>query len=257
MSNQQPVVGVGPSVVRMTANRSPNLLPRVLAALAGLALLGAIIGIAMHNGPQAPAASPVVDGVVDVASGINPTVGLPIDGNGALTEAVAAPVIIDIYSDFSCPFCANFEATYADQLMELARDPNVSLRWHPVSVLDHEGGTGFSTRAGAIFLETAVRAPQHLWAMNDLLLHNQQQAAGMPSEDLISALNNEFPGLELPAMETILANRGELLNQFTATFRQSGAQGVPFILINGEQWTPGGQPWPNVSLTEAARAAQG
>jgi len=238
--------------------RNAGLLPKLLAALAGLALLGGIIGVAMSN--RAPAAAPVR--IPDIQPGIaleggnpiNPAIGLPIDGNGALTDAVEAPVIIDIYSDFSCPYCANFEATYADQLMQLASDPNVSLRWHPVSVLDRtDDRTGFSTQAGAIFLEVAASQPQYVWAVNDFLLHNQQDLYGLSGDQIIEGLNQS--GVSLPPMDTIMANQGPLLDQFTATFHQTGASGVPYILINGQQWNPGSQPWPNNSLLQAVANA--
>lgn len=249
-----PVVLEYPSTQGARPARPRFPLAVLLAGLLGLALIGGLIGVGLHNRPAAPAPTPVVMAEPDPHSGINPAIGLPIDGNGALTAAVDAPVIIDIYSDFSCPFCANFEATYADQLMELAADPNVSLRWHPVSVLDRSGdGTGFSTYAGAIFLEVAATQPDHVWVLNDFLLHNQSDLSGMSAQQLVDIINTG--GFTLPPLETILTTRGPLLDQFTSIFRQIGATGVPHVLINGVQWTPGAQPWPNESLIDAARAA--
>jgi len=253
---EQPVppVTVARPVGVIPIHRRSNFLPILLSALLGLALIGGLIGVALGN--RAPVANRVPPTLVEAVEGeslfgINPAVGIPIDGSGALTEAVAAPVIIDIYSDFSCPFCANFEATYAEQLMQLAEDPNVQLRWHPVAVLAHGD---FPTNAGVVFLEIAASHPEYVWAMNDFLLSNQQQLSALSGQELVDAINST--DLNIPPFETILATHGPLLDQFTATFRQIGATGVPHILVNGQQWSPGGQPWPNISLVEAAQAAQ-
>jgi len=255
-SDRRVVAGVGPSVLRMVPeHRRSNLLPILLAAIAGLALLGGIVAVALGNRAPAPTPPSQIVAAPDPVSGINPAVGLAIDGDGALTEPVAAPVIIDIYSDFACPFCANFEASYAEQLMELASDPNVSLRWHPVSVLDRTpDGTGFSTQAGAIFLEVAASHPQYVWAVNDFFLHNQQELGAMTGQQIVDTMNDAGM-FTLPPIETILASHLPLLGQFTNAFHQIGATGVPHVLINGQQWSPGNLPWPNESLLNAAHSA--
>lgn len=238
--------------------RPQSHLLAILSGLAAFALLAGLVYVGLQNRAPAtapPAALPPV--ILDpgfTPGTIDPQVGLPVDGYGALTQAVAAPVVVDIFSDFACPFCANFEANYAGQLMQLAENPDVSLRWHPVAVLDHSGnGTGFSTQAAAIFLQIAETHPQYVWAVNDFFLANQGELANLSGQQIVDILGDS--DMPLPPFETVMANQSNLLNQFTTAFRNSGGTGVPFILINGEQWTPGDLPWPNISLVEAAQAA--
>jgi protein-disulfide isomerase len=238
---------------------------KLLAAVLGLALVGIIIGVALsHRAPNVelpslpnvqPTAQPTTppSGVI---SGIDPVVGLPIDGTGALVAAEAAPVIIDIFSDFGCPFCAQFESAYTDQILQLAGDPNFSVRLHPVAVLDRTADqSGYSSLAAAIMLETAISHPQYVWAMNDLLLTYQQQGAALSGAELIDFVGQT--GLQFPDISQVTATNLPLLDQFNAAFRNSGASGVPHIQINGQPWSPGGLPWPNESLFDAAHAALG
>ena len=230
-------------------------LTKLLALLAVFAVIGGVVAVAFGNrAPRPPAVAelPIPIG----GASIDPAIGIAIDGSGAFVAATNAPVVIDIFSDSACPFCAEFDKGYHDQILQLAADPSVSVRFHPVAVLDRSGnGTGFSTKAGAIVLQTAATSPAHLWEVNELLLTNQQAAAAMSDADLINFVSQT--GATLPPMDQIMAAQAPLLDQFTAAFRDSGAQGVPHVRINGQQWSPGGLPWPNESLVEAAAAARG
>ena len=223
---------------------------KLLAALAVLAIVGGVVGVALSGRTPAPE---VIVTTPDPVTGIDPAAGLPIDGYGALTQAVAAPVIIDIYSDFSCPFCQRFEEAYADQILELAADPNVSVRLHPVAVL-RTGADGFSTMAGQILLEVAASHPEYVWSVNDFLLANQSAFGGMSGSELVSVINQA--GIPLPPMADMAASRGPLLSAMTDAFRNTGAQGVPHVRINGQPFNPGELPWPNNSLVAAAAANQ-
>lgn len=224
-----------------------NNLVKLLAGIALLAIIGGVIAVAFAG------RTPTVNEVVvtpNGAVGVDPTVGLPIDGQGALTAAVAAPVVVDIYSDFSCPFCQRFEEAYAEQILQLAADPNVSVRLHPVAVL-RTGDTGYSTIAGTILLEVAANFPQHLWTANDFLLSNQSDFANMSGADIVSALN-QASGLNLPPIGQIITAHGQALSTLTDGFRATGAQGIPHVRVNGQPWNPGNLPWPANSLLAVA-----
>ncbi|MCL1800880.1 MAG: DsbA family protein [Promicromonosporaceae bacterium] len=225
-----------------------NNLMKLLAGIAILAIIGGVIAVAFAGRTPTPE---VIDVIPNGASGtgVDPTVGLPIDGTGALTEAVAAPVVVDIYSDFSCPFCQRFEEAYAEQILQLADNPNVSVRLHPVAVL-RTGEPGFSTIAGSILLEVAANFPEYVWSVNDFLLANQAEFANMSGAEIVNTLNQA--GLNLPPIGQIMTAHGAALSTLTDGFRATGAQGVPHVRVNGQPWSPGDLPWPGNSLLAVA-----
>lgn len=71
----------------------------------------------------------------------------PADGDGiALGQG---PVAVDVYIDFLCPFCRQFEQRDGAAIDELAAQSLISLVYHPVGFLDRLSTTRYSTRAAA------------------------------------------------------------------------------------------------------------
>lgn len=72
------------------------------------------------------------------------------DGYGVVVGAEDAEVTVEIYSDFSCPACANFWQDQGSALEEPVDNGDLAVVYHPVTVMDRVSeGTGYSTRAAA------------------------------------------------------------------------------------------------------------
>lgn len=57
-------------------------------------------------------------------------------------------VTIDVYEDFMCPACGQFESAAASTIDQLVNDGKVTVVYHPISILDRfSNGTQYSTRA--------------------------------------------------------------------------------------------------------------
>jgi len=111
-------------------------------AVVGLIALVVVGGILLQNRGDTglPAAIPVVA----------PSADYPVEVRGGVVVAGDGPVTIDVYEDFLCPICGDFEAAYGDQLEQATADGRASVRYHPVAIL--EGGSdpeGYSTLAAA------------------------------------------------------------------------------------------------------------
>ena len=60
------------------------------------------------------------------------------------------PVKIDIYEDFLCPVCNQFEQSAATTIDTLIADKKVTVQYHPIAILDRaSNGTQYSTRSAA------------------------------------------------------------------------------------------------------------
>ena len=55
---------------------------------------------------------------------------------------------VDLYEDFQCPVCGQFEAATGSTVEQLAKEGKIDLRYHVVNFLDDKTGASYSTPAG-------------------------------------------------------------------------------------------------------------
>jgi protein-disulfide isomerase len=70
------------------------------------------------------------------------------DGGG-LVVAGSGPVPVEIYLDFICPACRQFEVTATPTLDELIAQNKIKLIWHTLGFLDSASTTDYSTRSAS------------------------------------------------------------------------------------------------------------
>ena len=73
--------------------------------------------------------------------------GASSDGTGIVVGS--GPVTIDLYEDFICPACNQFEQQAGATIDQLVEEGRVRLVYHPVAYLDRFSSTGYSTRSSA------------------------------------------------------------------------------------------------------------
>ena len=172
-------------------------------------------------------------------------------------------VVVDVYLDYMCPICGDFEEINGPDLDELRANGDITLVLHPVSILDAQSqGSSFSTRAAQAFAYVAENAPDKALAFNEAMfaqqpgegtsgLSNDQIAeiatsVGVP-EDVAAKIADGTYNKFVDALTEIAFNNEKLLNE-------NGNFGTPTILINGERitsnWTTPG------ALAEEIAAAQ-
>ncbi|KAB1130242.1 thioredoxin domain-containing protein [Micromonospora sp. AMSO12t] len=69
------------------------------------------------------------------------------DGTGVV--AGSGPVTIDIYEDFLCPACKQFEQASGPTIDQLISEGKVRVVYHPVAYLNRFSSTQYSTRSSA------------------------------------------------------------------------------------------------------------
>lgn len=201
-------------------------------------------------------------GVVVGADGILP----PPDGQEAWTQQALADVadqgtvVVSVYSDYLCPFCAVFEIGNADTLEPMLASGEIIMVYHRVSILDRaSAGTQYSTRAAAAALHVAEHDPDAFQAFNDLLMLSQPgEAAASITDDHLAWLATEA-GVAGDVAREISA--GEIPHDQVAWATEVASQDLgglstPTILLNGERLDTEQYDWriPGV-LEEAIRRA--
>jgi protein-disulfide isomerase len=162
------------------------------------------------------------------------------------------PVRVDIFVDFLCPFCRQFELSSESTLAKLVADGQASLVYHPMNFLDDASTTRYSTRAaassgcaadGGRFAEYAHalfvnQPPEGGAGLTNAELTAIGQSAGLTSETFTSCLLDS-PYQDWPGYVTARAT-------------ELGVEATPTVLVAGTPVSPDAQP-----IAAAVAAATG
>lgn len=117
---------------RARERRRRALLVSAVAVVVLLVTAGIGIAVYQHNKPEK-----VV--LPQSATRVGVTVG-----------SASAPVKVDVYLDFQCPVCKQFETQSGSTLEKYVQQGTVQVIYHPVAFLDRmSSGTEYSTRSSA------------------------------------------------------------------------------------------------------------
>lgn len=181
--------------------------------------------------------------------------GIPVGTAGVAGAAVPADaVVVDVYLDYMCPACAQFEATNAASLADLRASGTVVVVYHPVSILDRRSmGTAYSTRAATAAALVADQAPEAFAAFSAAMFAAQP---GENTEGLTdTAIAQVATTAGVPEAVTAAIASGAYLRDgpafapwVTAATEQARTDldelSTPTVLIDGvpftgEWWVPG------------------
>jgi protein-disulfide isomerase len=174
--------------------------------------------------------------------------------NAFLTGKPAAKVTIDVYEDFQCPACRQFEQGSTAQLAKWAADGTAKVMYRPVAILDRASSTAYSTRAANAAAAVINSSPTAFVKFHDLLFANQPEegSAGLPDSQLIDlAVQAGAPREPVEAAVTTQKFKGWTISQ-TEGFSAKKFTGTPTILVNGKKLSSYD---PKVLVDEVTKAA--
>ena len=111
-----------------------------------------------------------------------PTKGAPglVDTYGLGIGDPKAPVKVEIFEDFQCPFCKMFEATAREDLMQAAADGDAYVVYRPMAFLNDYSGRAMNA-FGVVLDASEGEVAQRF---HDLLFENQPSESGpFPSDE--------------------------------------------------------------------------
>jgi len=201
----------------------------VILGVVGVAIVITALLILQNNSP--------VGAIATAAPGTYP------QADGSALGDPAAPVVIDEYSDFQCPFCKRF---HDDTLSLIIRDyvstGKVRFVYHNFPVVDRGSALGESHLAA----NAAVCAARQnrFWEFHDVLFANQSgENIGNFVSRRLEAMA-ETAGLDLTAYKECLAsgNPETAVRADVAAASEAGLSSTPSFVINGDVLV-GAQPY--------------
>lgn len=203
-------------------------------------VIAAAIGVAVWS-RQSPDSYAQPAGVTDDGG---PDAGIQVAGTG--------PVMVEVYLDFLCPGCRQFETQSGPTLDELAADNKIRLVWHTLGFLDDRTNPpGYSTRAASA---AGCAADGGKLPPFGEALFAQQPAEGGPglTDDQIIDIGGNV-GLIAPSFAQCVRDvRYEAwVSQVTNEAARRGITSTPTVFVAGQQID---QPTPE-NLTAAVEAA--
>jgi protein-disulfide isomerase len=178
--------------------------------------------------------------------------------NGTAFAVGTGPVTIDLYEDFMCPICHEFENASGATIKQLVAENKVTVRYHTVAILDgSSNGTQYSTRAAGA--AAAAAEGGKFIEYHDVLFANQPQEGtdGLTDAKLIDL--GKSVGLTSASFADAVNNKtyDAWVGQVTDSFSQHGFTGTPTVLVAGKQvnGANGAVPGPTDLTNAVAKAA--
>lgn len=236
---------------KITPPQSGSHRPFVIAGVLIIAaLVVAIVVLLVRSSSEPETAPPAMPSGPVVAPA-------PATAAGALAVGdAAAPVRLEVFLDYMCPYCGTFDRANAGEIERLVDDGTVRLELYTLAFLDDMSrNTRYSTRAANAAATVADRAPDKLLAFNRVLFNQQ------PHEQTDGLSDDEIAGWARTAgvPDDVVATFGERrfvpwIAQVTQQVMGNEISGTPTVRINGTRFD--GDLFTTGELTQAIMAAK-
>lgn len=185
---------------------------------------------------------------VDVAQAGEPKNVTAPEPRDLKVGAQGEPVNLTIYADANCVHCAEFEASYGEQIKQWLANGDVTVEYRTVGFLDRGSPTNYSSRAANAMACVADAAPASYLGFVEAVWANYPNGE-MKNADLAQLASDH--GADVSGC----IDKGDFRSfvQYTTTAAQvDGVTGTPTIFIQDKEFTLGGD---FVAEVEAAMEA--
>lgn len=189
---------------------------------AAVVLIGGLLvfGVFMNREPEYE--------VIEPAAPVSDTFGVKL-GDG--------PVEIDLFIDYMCPACNQFESAYAENIKTWLDEGSVTVNYHPITILDRlSQNTQYSTRAAAAAVCAADAGEQAFLDYTLALYENQpaENTKGLSDDELLGIGKKlGFDG-EWQTCVKDETYRGWVQAGTRWATSEGGIDGTPTAKVNGE-----------------------
>lgn len=235
------------SAARAEAMRAEKARQRRTSTLIGLGLfvlIGLIIGAVVYNNSQAPAPAssitlPTSDPTAALPKSVLPSTD-PVAYGVPYGTPSATISTVQVWEDFQCPFCGQFESTQAPGLQKLAADGKIFLVYRPTVFLDSglpqaNQSSARATRAWGCAIDGGVGEKYH-----NTVFANQPAREGTGYTDAQLLSFGKDVGLDGAAYDTFascVTNNTYLgwVSNSQQAFKDNAIPGTPTVVLDGKE----------------------
>ncbi len=231
--------------------RRTRLLLQGGVALAAVAII-AVIALVLVNSvrPDGPGPRNMASDGIRIGEGLV-AVSTPALGpnDRPVTSEANPPGVVDIqiFVDYLCPFCADFEAENGELIRTLVESGAATVEYRPIAILTNmSAGTQYSLRAANAAACVANFDPDSFFDVNEALFAAQPEegSAGLDDAELLDVI--QAAGAGSTQLESCIADRTFRSWVQAATDRAvtgplavrnaeiESIMGTPTVLVNGE-----------------------
>jgi len=239
-------------------NKRNKALIQGSVAVGVVAVIGVVaILIVSSLRPPGPGPANMLSDGIKIGAGVQAvqTAALEADALPVPSEPNADGVpAINVFLDFSCPACAQFEAVYGPVFRTWLENGTATVEYHPISFLDGQSsGTRFSTRAANASACVADTSPNAFFDFTQLVFENRAgngEPRNLTNDDFVQIASasgaDDLDGIAQCVEEETFAN---WVGQATARAMSTGpipvknsevplVRGTPTVLVNGKEYRP-------------------
>lgn len=215
-----------------------------------VALVLVVVGVLIYQSTR-PAEEPkgYADGAVTFVKD-GDSLALTEDAQKDSKDAKDGAPNVEVFLDYQCPACAQFEGLNGEPLKKLAGEGDISLTFHPVALLDSQsGGTKYSTRSANMMMCVIDSGQSDKFIDLSLgLFANQPEEGGTGLDDEEMLKHAEEAGVDVN--KKIQSSEGgektvkdcvddvhfeDYVTQSSKKAMDDGLQGTPTVLVNGKK----------------------
>lgn len=195
--------------------------PFALVSIAAVLVAAVVIVLNLPKGPSAELVTPPTAYSADLT-------------DGEILGRAEAPVVIELYADFQCPYCARLAKNLLPLVVnEFVTAGIVRVEAHDIDIVDRAG----STESLNLAVAGACAADQdRYWQFHDLVFWNQGRENRGDHDATFITRVADAAGLDRTAFDACIAEteRATAVETATATAFALGIRSTPTIRINGQ-----------------------
>ena len=164
-------------------------------ALAVLVLVAIVVVILIVPRTQIPGPLNMLSDGIKIGEGLKAVqTEAQKPGQAPVASPANPPEVVDIqiYLDYFCSSCGQFEVLNGPQLRSWADSGAATVEFHPVAMLTTQSaGTQYSLRAAAMGACVADRSPDHYFDFHDALLADQPEegSEGLTDDEMLDRMD--------------------------------------------------------------------
>lgn len=204
----------------------------VAGAIVVIGIIVAIVIVATSGTPDDASgdATPPVGTSSTVTVGGMP-VNLEITETGIALGSADAPVVVDLFEDYSCPHCQDYSAVAGPAFLQIAAEGNALVNFNHINIV-----TQYGARAGSMSMCVAEGQPE-LWTnVHSALFTNHSQSTNNWKTGSFRDFAETIGITDQDTLDCIFEGRYMTwIKTNTDAAMASGVTGTPSLWINGEQ----------------------